>query len=172
MPGDSQVNVLDWSVDTSKLLEDIETKAAIVAAKHGVDLKAAMSELEESGVKLRIRQSVLREQREDQVKVFTKGEMESFEIIKAIMAYIDGAEIKGEMTIKYHDMEVFQDTTEQLNISEKEMALDLTSIVDVYLAKNPYMAREEAIEKLKQNIEENNQLRQVKDKSIIEEIEK
>lgn len=175
VPFESKVQALDWTVDTSDLFDQIQKKAATTAAKHGVDLefiKAGAQSQGDSGIKLRIKQSMLKEMREDQIKTFTKAEMESFEIIKKILSYQQDKEIEGDMNIKYHDMEVYQDQKETLEILEKEIAADLVSKVDAFLQKFPHYTRGEAMEKLKQNIEENNELRGMKDVSLLDEIEK
>lgn len=171
VPGDSEIEALDWSIDTGSLLEQIEKKASMIAANYGIDLKASLAEIEESGIKLRIRQSFLQEQRQNQVKTFTKTELESFEIIKTILSVEMEKPIDGEMEIKFADQDVYQGSGEQLDIIEKELKLDIESLVDVIQRRNPYLTREQAIEKIKTNIAENNEMRGLRDTSILDEIE-
>jgi hypothetical protein len=174
-PSDAKVEALDWSIDTESLFNQIQQKAAVTAAKHGVDLEFTKADAQsrgDSGIKLRIKQSMLKEMRDDQVKTFTKAEMESFEVIKKILGYRNGKDINADMSIKYHDMEVYQDQKETLEILEKEIESDLVSKVDALLQKFPHLTREQAMEKLKQNIIENNELRGMRDQSLYSEVVK
>lgn len=170
-PFESKATVLDWSIDTGDLLEQIEKKVAMVAANYGVDMSFTMADTQgESGVKLKIKQSKLKELRNEQIKTLTKAEMEGFEVLKAILNYRDSKNYNGEMNIKYHDMEIHQDAKENLDIAEREISSDIISIVDAFLQKFPHYTREKAIEKLKQNIRENNELRGMRDASLTDEI--
>ena len=67
-------------------------------------------------------------------------------------------------------MDVYADANEDLKLTEKEISMNLKSKVDVFIERNPTFTRENAMEKLKENIEENNELNGLVAENLADEL--
>jgi len=170
VPEDSEVGILDWSINTKELQEDIMNRAALIAANYGVDLRQMLGLIEESGRRLQLKQAKLIENRENQLQIFEDAELDTAEIIRVVYEKNTGKKLSGAMEIMFPEIEVHQTPMEKLKTQEKKTFMGLESIIDVHLKENPTFSRDESKAKVKQNIEENNEINGMKDESINDEL--
>ena len=177
------VNILDFTMDFKSLDEQRARHIATVADQYGISLSksTAVSEAA-SGRALIVQGAKYTRKRQKQIKIFERAEKELFELIKILRA--KGPENTGkgnvdtsEMKIDFVEPEVYIDDNVKLDVLQKEVAGNLKSMVDAFIARNPDFANDRAgAEKaLKRTIEENNKYNAMIDtplKNALDRIEK
>jgi len=167
-PEHSTVSVLDFQIRFEALCKTLNDHINIVSKRYGIDKAAFGDTKESSGRALKIKNQKLQSIRKRQIKIFRDCESDLLRVI-AIILYIEklGDYRKMEVDTTFSEPEVFIEPKEQIEIEEKEIGLNLKSLPDVYMARNKNIkTREEALEKLKEIIKDNNEMRNLSDESI------
>lgn len=171
VPSDASVEVLDYGLKLKELQDALINYAGIVASGYGVSIQSLLTVTAESGIKLKIKQSKLEELRDTQIQVLEQAEKEIFDLINVIMEINNQGNIGSEFSIKYTDMKVYTDPKEDLAVLNKEIQMNLKSIIDVFMERNPtYTDRKKALSKVLEIVEENNQVFSAIDQSIMDSL--
>jgi hypothetical protein len=162
------MQVLDWQADLEGLNQDRAQSVEAVLKPKGITISEQTTGEAESGIALFIRNRKLKQFREQQVKIMMQAEQELFELIKLVDSYWTTGKAVDDgttLTITYEAEEIYIDPQVKLEIQEKEMSLGLASKVDIFMARNPDFKgdRQEALKKLQEIADENNELAQRRD---------
>ena len=167
-PEHSEVSVLDYQVRFEALDKTLDKFISRVSKRYGVDKSDFGDMKESSGRALKIKNQKLQSFRKRQIKIFRDCENDLLFVIVTIL-YIEGLGDYRKMglDVYFSEPETFIEPKEQIEIEEKEIILNLKSLADIYMARNKSCkTRDEALEKLREIIKDNNELRELSDESI------
>lgn len=169
------IQMLDYQVDLKALDESRARHIQAVADQFGIKVDSGGQVQEgESGRALIIRNEKFNRNRIKQLKVYEKAEKELFELIKIIRA--KGPDGNGGepdntgMVIDFKEPEATVDEKTKLEILGMEVEMNVKSMVDAFIARNPDYAddRDGAQKELSRVIEENNKYRNMIDAPLMD----
>jgi hypothetical protein len=150
--GTSQVGVLEPSADPDTVIQAIRSFLSIVAMNMGLgaaDIEIAQAQ---SGVAIQLRYDAVRRLQKVYLPGLRRGDLELVALVaKVSNGFGDGVPqlpLDG-WQIAYPQLPLTkEEQSDRLDMREREMALGLISLVDLYLDRHPELTREDAIQKL------------------------
>jgi len=158
------MKVLDWQSDITKLNDNIERKLYQVAGNYGISAENfKLMANAQSGFARMIAKERLLEIRQDQIKIWRKVEANLFKAITAANNFYQvGPKISetSKFSIDYTEKHAISDPKEELEITQKEIDMGITSLVAVVKQRNPDLKTDKQAEEfIQKNIDTKNRLK-------------
>jgi hypothetical protein len=153
---DATVQVVDRSMDFSKFLDDADRIYAAVAANHGIPPELLRQGAVASAEARELLRAPLKELRVRQQPTFRRFERQLATLYALLLAReshplafnVDG------FSIDFEDPQTVMGPMESLQVFETERRLNLTNTLDEIRRRNRDLTAEQAVDRLKLNIEE------------------
>jgi len=170
-PADANIQMLDFQIKLDQLNKAIEDYKKRITMNYGIDLSAFTGK-EVSGRALQIKNLRLGRRIKEQKTVLRDFENNLLKMIEMVYFTHTGIKIDAKLKLDFKEGNEYEEAKDVLDIYQKEIDMNLTTAVEIYMKKNPDVGYEDALEKVKENIRLNNELRELEDGKIMEELNK
>ncbi len=169
VPEEGDAIVLDYQLAMENIDNHIDRYVNRIAARYGISRSDIDAVIEESGKHLQIKNAKLERIRKEGIKVLRKAEREFLDVLKVVAKVEQKKTFTAEVVLDYAQMTQATDDKDALEVLEKEVSMNVKSLVDAFIERNPDYARRprsEARKKVEEIIKENNELKESIDEAI------